>query len=561
LAFSPKSNRRLYGTSIIILLLTIFVPYAFTVGPSWSQTDRTYKTGFASDQTSYAQSLFIAPSLIERTHADIGTSFEVSVTIENVSDLFGFDLNITWDNTLIRLSSVAFGPYLDQLWGQSQWFVAANQTSPGWYKLAAVSTSQSFTGTNSAILFTLDFRVEDAPAGETPIHFASVKLSDSEYTPIVPTETLDATYRMLSTPLETVLLASPNLIEKTQPEIGTNFNVSIIMNYVTDFFGFDMNITWDNSLLTFNHSYNDSLNILWGTGKWYTAKDESGAGWYKLVAVSTANGFNTTGTQTIFTLEFRVEDPHSNTARETPIHLDTHKLSDSQYNTIVHTTEDGTYRIMGETPALTINPNGKTCRMYGETFAIEVNLSKAFNVTGFKWQIDYNTTLLDYVGITWNQWGSGTINVNEIEGNITGSTSGAPISGTQILITISFKAACYHIWKNAPGWINNLNDAIFIQHANLSYPSSPDLQYARGEPSQIVVGPDFAYTFSPILGDVNNNGVVDVLDLRTVAIYHMVKQGDPNWTEASTYDLNGDGIVDVFDLRTVAYNFGYTYTP
>jgi len=60
---------------------------------------------------------------------------------------------------------------------------------------------------------------------------------------------------------------------------------------------------------------------------------------------------------------------------------------------------------------------------------------------------------------------------------------------------------------------------------------------------------------------VNNNGVVDVLDLRTVAIYHMVKQGDPNWTEASTYDLNGDGVVDIFDLRTTASNFGYTYLP
>jgi hypothetical protein len=157
--------------------------------------------------------------------------------------------------------------------------------------------------------------VEDAPAGETPIRFALVKLSDSEYTRIVPTETLDATYRMLSTPLETGLLVSPNLIEKTQPEIGTNFNVSIMINYVTDFFGFDINITWDNSLLTFDHSYNDSLNILWGTGNWYTAKDESGAGWYKLVAVSTANSFNTTGTQTILTLEFHVEDPHSNPAR------------------------------------------------------------------------------------------------------------------------------------------------------------------------------------------------------------------------------------------------------
>ncbi len=561
LALSPKTSRRFYRTSMIILLLTIFIPYAITFRQSWSQTDQTYKTGFATDQTSYAQFLFITPSLIERTHADTGTSFEVSMTIKNVSDLFGFDLNITWDNTLITLSSVAFEPYLDQLWGQGQWFVAVNQTSLGWYKLAAVSTSQSFTGTNFAILFTLDFRVEDVLAGETPVHFASVKLSDSQYTPIIPTEILDATYRMLSTPLEAGLLVSPNLIEKTQPDIGSNFNVSIRINYITDLFGFDINITWDNSLLTFNHSYDDSLNTLWGTGNWYTAKDESGAGWYKLVAVSTANSFNTTGTQTMFTLEFRVEDPHSNTTRITPIHFDIHKLSDSQYNAIVHTTQDGTFKITGETPVIYFNPNGKTCRMYGETFAIEVNVSEAFDVTGFKWEIDYNTTLLDYVNITWNQWRSGTINVDEIGGNITGSTSGNPTNGTQILITINFKAAYYHVWKSAPGWMNDLTDVIFIQQANLSYASSPDLQYIRGGINQIIVGLDFAYTFSPILGDVDNNGVVDVFDLRTVAGYYMVKQGDPNWPQASTYDLNGDGIVDILDVRTAASNFGHTYVP
>jgi len=519
--------------------------------------DRTREVTNGTDQTSYVQSLFIQPSLIQKTHTDVGSSFEVSVTIENVSDLFGFDINITWDNTLITLSSVAFESYLDQLWGQGQWFVAVNQTSPGWYNLAAVSTSKSYTGTNSAILFALDFSVEDAP-GETPIHFASVKLSDSEYTQIFPSETLDATYEML----ETGLAVSPNLIEKSQPDIGTHFNVSITINYVTDLFGFDINITWDNSLLTFNQSYYDnSLNAIWGSGNWYAVIDESGAGWCKLVAVSTANSFNTTGTQTMFKIEFRVEDPHANTAKQTSIHFDTHKLSDSQYNAIVHTTEDGTYRIAGDTPALSYSPSSKTCRKYGETFTIEVNVSEAFDVTAFKWEIDYNTTLLDYVNVTWNQWGSGTINVDEIGGNITGSTSGAPTSGTQILMTLNFTAACHHVWKNASGWINDLTDVIFVKWANLSCPSSPDLQYTRGGLDQIFVGPDFAYTFSPILGDVNNDGVVDVLDLRTVAVYYMVKQGDPNWAEASTYDLNGDRVVDILDLRTTASNFGYTYVP
>ena len=60
---------------------------------------------------------------------------------------------------------------------------------------------------------------------------------------------------------------------------------------------------------------------------------------------------------------------------------------------------------------------------------------------------------------------------------------------------------------------------------------------------------------------MNNDGTVDIIDLRTVAIYFMVRQGDPNWPAASTYDLNGDEIIDIVDLRTVPLNYGYTYVP
>jgi len=287
-------------------------------------------------------------------------------------------------------------------------------------------------------------------------------------------------------------------------------------------------------------------------------KNETGAASYRLVALSTADSFNTTQTQTLFVLELRVED--FSQPGETSIHFAIHKLSNLQADPITHTAEDGIYRFM-KTPTLEMEPVDRTCRKINECFNVAINVSDAYNVTGFKFEIYYNTTLLDYVDASWNAWGSGTMNVYEALGIINGSTSGVPITGTQYLLTVQFKSTCYHVWKIAPGWTNNLTDSIFFQWANLSYPSGPDLHYQRGSVGQIFIGPDVTYTFSPIQGDVDNDGTVNVLDLRTVAIYYMVKQGDPNWTQASNYDLNGDGIVDVFDLRTVAYNFGYTYTP
>ena len=212
-------------------------------------------------------------------------------------------------------------------------------------------------------------------------------------------------------------------------------------------------------------------------------------------------------------------------------------------------------------PALQIIPANKTCRMYTENFNVTIIISNALNVEDFDFEVHFNTTLLDYVTVTWNAWGSGTINVNEAAGTITGHTSGTPINGTQTLVTIKFGATYRHVWKSASGWTNDLSDTIFLQKANTSYAAGPVLRYEKGGLNQIDVGPDFVYTFSPIQGDVNNDGTVELVDLRLVAIYFGVKQGDALWSEASTYDLDGNGIIDVFDLRIVAVNYLYHYEP
>jgi hypothetical protein len=270
-----------------------------------------------------------------------------------------------------------------------------------------------------------------------------------------------------------------------------------------------------------------------------------------MVALSIGDSFNTTGTQSLFILEFRVEDPHS--TQETAVHFLTHKLSDPYWTPINHTTVDGTYRFTGGKPSLQMIPSSKTCRKYGETFTIGVNVTGAYNVENFEFEIDYNTTLLDFASVSWNAWGSGTLTVNETNGSITGYTSGGLVNGTVTLATIQFNATYHRLWRNLPNWTNDQSGTIYFQWANLSYHSSPDLAYVRGGLNQIDVTPDFQYTFSPIQGDVDNNGSVDVFDLRTVAFYYDTVTPD--------YNITGEEVVDIFDLVMIGSNYGFTYDP
>jgi hypothetical protein len=216
-------------------------------------------------------------------------------------------------------------------------------------------------------------------------------------------------------------------------------------------------------------------------------------------------------------------------------------------------------------PVLSMNPTAAICRKLGETFTVKVNLSEPYYAEDFEFEISFNTTLLDYVSITYDAWHTGTTSADEINGILTGSTSGSPVTGNLTIVSITFVAACNHIWRNEATmpWHNVQSGSIFIQLATLSYPSSQDLQYQRGSLNQIEVGPDVIYSWSPIKGDVSLDGHVDIFDLSTIAQYISVKEGDPLWPAASKYDLtNSIGkSIDVLDLIIISTNYGYDYHP
>ena len=631
--------------------------------------------------------VLITPSLIEKSYSDVGATFKVNVTVESVTDLFGFDLNVTWDSAFLNFSNCYYNATLDALWGPSKWFVAENESGLGYYKIVAVSTAASFNTTRSQAMFILEFLVENPPQlNETTIHFATHKLSDSQAEKITHLVE-NGTYRFGSTLTVTTVGngsvgKSPNQIAylngaivtlTASPSVGWSFanwsgdasgtanptivnmtsNKSVTATFTQNVYTLSVTIAGQGSVNPNNtgpYHYGDAVQLLavpatgWAFNHWsgdlngpanpgtltingnssvtanftqggYTLKMLTvgqgtvlpGNGTYVPGAVVNIQAINAAGwtfrgwsgdasgssnttvvmngnrtvianftqnTQNAYVLTISIDGNGSVVLNKTgPYNYgDVVQLTatpnvtwsflswsgnltgSSNPATLTMTNNFTVTAHFTQQPMLQMNPESKTCHIYGENFTVAINLTTVVNVKDFTFEIHYNTTLLDYVNVTWNAWGTGTINVDENAGIITGVTSGTPLNGTQPLITVKFQAASQHVEHALTG-------TIFIQRANLSYTTGPILGYERGGLNQINVGPDFTYTFSPIQGDVNNNGTVDIFDLRLVAVYFNAKQGDPNWTEASGYDLNGDGKIDILDAGLVAGNFGYSYVP
>ena len=569
--------------------------------------------------------VLVTPSLTEKTYSDVDATFEVNVTVESVTDLFGVDLNVTWDSAFLNFSNCYYNDTLDALWGSGKWFVAENESGIDYYKFVAVSTADSFNTTRSRAMFTLEFIVGIPPQpNETMIHFATDKLSDSQAENITHLVE-DGTYRFGSS-LTIITVGSGSVIKSpnqaaylngtvvtltASPAIGWSFagwsgdasgladqttvnmtsNKSVTATFTQNVYTFWITVAGQGSVNLNNsgpYHFGDVVQLsavpaaAWAFDHW--SGDLSGS--VNPITLTINGNASVTATftrttQNIYTLTISVDGNGSVTLNKTgPYNYgDVVQLTATAnaswsflswsgnltgYSNPATLTMTGNFSVTAhftQQSMLQMNPSSKICRMYGENFTVAINLINAVNVKNLTFEIRYNTTLLDYINVTWNGWGTGTINVNESGGIITGSASGNPFNGTRTLATIKFQATFQHLWKNATGWTNVLSDIIFIRSANLSYTTGPSLGYERGGLSQISVGPDFTYTFSPIQGDLNNIGTVDIFDLRLEAAYFDTKQGDPNWAAASTYDLNGDGKIDILDVEIVAGNYGYSYVP
>ncbi len=185
----------------------------------------------------------------------------------------------------------------------------------------------------------------------------------------------------------------------------------------------------------------------------------------------------------------------------------------------------------------------------GDTFTFDVRAENVFDLAGWQFDIAFDPAILEAIdvsegdflkmdgGTTFFQSGSIDNAGGKITGLIAGRISEGGVSGSGSVLQARFKAKSEGETELA------LHNFLFGSAAKESIPAAPlEIRFTVEE--------------RLLTGDVNRDGVVNILDLISVA-QQLGKRLPPNSPE----DVNGDGIVNIFDLTLVAQGIGGAAAP
>jgi hypothetical protein len=361
----------------------------------------------------------------------------------------------------------------------------------------------------------------------------------------------------------TATLSIPS-VAKNPSDNGTLFTVPVNISGVSDLFGFDINITWQNSLITLSSFSNASLNTIWPQG-FFDVFYQTGPGYVDYAAVPTGgSGFN--GNGTLFSLTFEIIDT-GNFPLSTPIQFYSVELSDSHANAITPILNNGSYSMSATTPGIyftLVNPKTAKPWEYGKYFEVQVYATNiTSSLTGYDLKVDYSTELVTFVQVQPETYVLGTPTVDTSTAGVvhlTISSGGTFVGNDGLLFTLTFlvqfNQTYTHIWRSNSS--NLLTDTILLDttYGSLSFSSGGTIPIG----SVTTTTTTLTITIALIQGDVACKGQVNILDLRDVAYYY--GQSTADGSPAALYDIKIDSYntINIYDLVEVAANFGY-YNP
>ena len=185
----------------------------------------------------------------------------------------------------------------------------------------------------------------------------------------------------------------------------------------------------------------------------------------------------------------------------------------------------------------------------GDTFTLDVRAENILDLAGWQFDVAFDPAILEAIDVTEGDFlkaDSGTTffqsgRIDNAAGKITGLSAALiadnGVSGSGSILQLRFKA------KTEGETKLTLSNFLFGSITEERIPAGPlEVRVAVKE--------------RLLTGDVNRDGVVNILDLIRVA-----RQLGQNVPADSAVDVNGDGVVNIFDLTLVAQGIGGAAAP
>jgi hypothetical protein len=340
-----------------------------------------------------------------------------------------------------------------------------------------------------------------------------------------------------------VVYVDPQFITLGTPALGTVFTVNVTVANVTMLYGFQFKLRWNNTLLNLTR-VDAKIPTVWGSN--YISQYNQTTEYYSLFASarSPAPPFN--GTTTLASFTFRsVYDPIYPQNVSCSFALENVTIADPDAKPILRLVYSGNYSCCSVKPKLLFTSKEYTAMKVPTEFDAYINVTNIVNLYNFSFAFTYDTSLLEvtypYVSvpsfdgslIVYKGWGNGTVFVN-----VTRITPAA--NGSLVLAMVRFKVKTGFVWNTKTPMINSTLN--FTIH-----------EFNSGTIEHEAV--NGTYIYKPVPGDLNMDGLVDIVDLVLAAQNFGTSPGGPPYHFA---DLNCDGVIDILDIILVARNFGRT---
>lgn len=124
--------------------------------------------------------LIVQPTAFRKSQ---GATFTVNVSIEDVTDLYGYDISLYYNTTLLDALSVAEGPFLKSV-GNTVTIVSEVNDAVGRVRMAVALLGAPAGANGSGTLFTITFKASTTATGPSALSLQNTELSNYNMEPI-----------------------------------------------------------------------------------------------------------------------------------------------------------------------------------------------------------------------------------------------------------------------------------------------------------------------------------------------------------------------------------------